>query len=258
MKKKLIATILLAVTVLSGCSNPLDNIIVNEEETTYDGVVSETTATDGIYVLKEDGTLYELNTVGQNYSGTTTSADSKRLCWYTNDSKVIPTLSSGDELIIYSQSELENEYSIEQFEDAGYSFGISGITIADDGYAQADFGSDYLASSSLYIQLMQNFNSGVVNIATINGNSVTKDYLSSAGTFYNLEKGKAYTLECYQGTYYASLDVTADTRVFISINTDVITDIEYTKENYAIFHMPSYAESGYYNINGAGMFYYEK
>ena len=47
-----------------------------------------------------------------------------RIMWYTSDFAKIPTLYSGDSLIMYSDSNFKDEFSIERFEDYGYTIGF--------------------------------------------------------------------------------------------------------------------------------------
>lgn len=256
-KKKIL---LLSVCVLSllcgslcGCSK--EDVIKTKEDKSK--AVKEEQMEDGIYIRTKKGKFYKPNTDNQSFSGVGTQAGSDRVIWNTSGNKAIPTLYKDDELVCFSAQALTEDYVIEKFSPSGYSIGVYGLEKGTDGNINMT-SNMMVKDSSLYTAMMEKKGvlqeKGSIVIAELEGKKVKESDLKRGGILSGLEKDKSYTVGFFKGTYYTELKLKADTRFFVSKETDTIGGYQYTKSGYAIIDTSS-LEEGYYSVNGEGLFH---
>jgi len=85
---------------------------------------------------------------------------------------------------------------------------------------------------------------------------VNKDTASAGGTVTGLTKGKSYVCEFYTGTYYQDFKLTANIHSFGTLERFVSYDYEFLHSNCIAITIPEYFKSGYYFVNGVGLFRY--
>ena len=175
----------------------------------------------------------------------------------------IPTVTSKDKLIYISDTQVPDSIVFERFADYGYTIGVSNM-VADAGehyyiqYAESDE-DDY----KYYID-MESDASQLANYSTITklyldkvgSTSVDKNNVSDGGTVLGLTKGKSYVCEFYTGTYYQDYRLTANIHSFGSFETFTSYDYEFLHSNCISITIPDYFVSGYYLVNGVGLFRY--
>ena len=71
-----------------------------------------------------------------------------------------------------------------------------------------------------------------------------------------LKKDAAYKCEFYTGTYFQDYKLTADARTFHQIEAYTFSDYDFVHSNFIVINLPDYMNSGYYSINGLGLFRY--
>jgi hypothetical protein len=178
------------------------------------------------------------------------------------DDKQIPTLTSGDRLLYVAQ-EMPEQIVFERFADYGYTIGVSNLI--DDGgghyyieYAGADkdtykYSID-MESDAAALAGFENLSHLYLDQA--GDVKVTEDTVSDGGTVTDLEKGKTYTCTFYTGTYYQDFRLTADVHSFGSMERFVTHDYEFLHSNCIAITIPDYFKTGYYYVNGVGLFRY--
>lgn len=194
----------------------------------------------------------------------TTEEESDRILWMTDDNESkIPTLYKGDELIFYSNSTLPTSYKLERFYDHGYSIGIYGLTerIKGSGQYVLDVNNTVGVKKNSTAAKVANYltkDDSFVSIANVGDIKITSKDISKSGTIKGLIHGSQYNVDVYTGTYRHSIKMTADTRIFSSYELFKLTANAYDFVGNGVIkiNLPDYLKSGYYCINGAGLFRY--
>jgi hypothetical protein len=85
---------------------------------------------------------------------------------------------------------------------------------------------------------------------------IDKNAVSDGGTVLKLKKDKTYTCEFYTGTYYQDFNLKANIHSFGSMERFVSYEYEFMHSNFIAIKIPDYFVSGYYFVNGVGLFRY--
>lgn len=226
----------------------------------------------GKYYIKDGDTYYEvaaglMYSTGEQTTIPTAAAPNERIVMYGADYQQIPTLYK-DTQLIYKSSDFNNpssdgtvaatptDYYLERFTDEGWSIGIRGLTNEDNTkYKVSVVQTSFYPSCSVLTNLSLTENADLI-LDKINGVPITENVVSSVGTITGLSEGQTYTIDAYIGTNPVGGEVTADTHMFASFELYDLTDYELDAAGYAIVTMPDDMWSGYYYINGVGMFRY--
>lgn len=207
------------------------------------------------YYIKNGSKFYEAYMPNGTVSSMASQVDSKRLFWLDVDESLIPTYYKG-ELIAYPSENLSlDRISVERFSDVGYSIGLYGGTVDDEGYLCYKLKENSIGVSNAYSVLSQS-KSDQIRITTINDNPVNTDSINSGGIITGLSQNEEYTIGYYAGTYYSTATVKADEHYLQSYEIINIDKAETTKNGYLSISLPDDAKSGYYLINGYGLFKY--
>ena len=187
-----------------------------------------------------------------------------RSIWIDSDTDdQIPTVVSGDKLIYVSSTEVPQEIVFERFADYGYSIGISNMEADLGGHYYLTF-ADVDEDDYKYFIDMNSDASQLAELTAITrlyldkvGDiKVDEESVSDGGTVLSLMKDKVYTCEFYTGTYYQDFNLTANIHCFGSMERFVSYDYEFMHSNFIVIDIPEYLKSGYYFINGVGLFRY--
>ena len=202
-----------------------------------------------------------------DFGEVTSNPSNGRIMWFKEDFSSIPTLRPGDSLILYTSEILGEIFTFERFEDLGYSVGICGMSVSASGRYDISTNPDerctYPGGDTDGILKLTN---GTVKLDTIGGQPIRSignkgdaaSYLSRCGTIKNLDKDKEYQMEIYEGTVRHPFVFKANVRVLGSMEVLSTTDYEFESEKIIKIHIPQCFNSGYYLLNGIGMFRYQK
>lgn len=238
--------------LLTGCDkqifrenvDPYEKVGVEDSELVYDA-----------YYIKEGSKFYKSYLPGGNSSSIASSVDANKIFWVNKDYTLLPEYYKGEMIAYASNENYMDDVVLERYKDCGYSLGFYGGYFDEDGYLCVDTENYLIAESDAATKLSEK-KSPVIRIVSINGKQITEDMVSSAGTIEGLEKDKNYKLEFYVGTYFTSEDVKADRRILQMYELYNISDATITKNGYYSISLPEDMKSGYYLVNGAGMFKY--
>jgi hypothetical protein len=172
-------------------------------------------------------------------------------------------VTSKDRLIYVSSTEVPQEIVFERFADYGYSIGISNMEADKGGHYFMTF-ADVDDDDYKYFIDMNSDASQLTELTAITrlyldkvGNvKVDEKNVSDGGTVLGLKKDKKYTCEFYTGTYYQDFNLTANIHCFGSMERFVNYDYEFMHSNFIVIEIPEYFKSGYYFVNGVGLFRY--
>lgn len=187
-----------------------------------------------------------------------------RSIWVDSDTDSdIPTVTSSDCLVYVSSTEVPNFIVFERFADYGYTIGVSNLEADQGGHyylVYADVDEDdyryYIDTKSDAAQLTN------IDIVTrlyldmVGNTKVDGKNVSDGGTVLGLKKNKTYTCEFYMGTYYQDYSLTANIHSFGSLERFVSYDYDFMHSNFIAIQIPEYFKSGYYFVNGVGLFRY--
>lgn len=280
MKKiKVVAVSLVAVlmaSTLSGCSLFETMSGISEEKPTSFSDVNDLESGKA-YVWKDaegddiskkhlKDVFYTCITGDINFSGDELAEtyEYPRSIWVGEDEdNLIPTVTSKDKLLYVSETTVPTSIVFERFADYGYTIGVSNLT-ADGGehyyflYAEADENDykHYVDMESDAAQLIAFDSVTRLYLDKVGDEKVNKETVSDGGTVLGLSKGKKYTCEFYTGTYYQDFKLEANIHSFGSLERFVSYDYEFLHSNCIAISIPEYFKSGYYFVNGVGLFRY--
>lgn len=255
-------------TVLTGCSS-----LKRETKEDTKQIETEDKLEDGqFYIYHKKNSSYEKVYVNDasydlsedpEISNTTTTSNDARTLRFTDDYEKIPTLYSdeGDQLIFYSTKALDDTFVLERFEAFGWTFGISGMTkMGSDRYSfMTDDDSNNIDKNSSAAILIRDFPSSKLVIDQIGGTDVRSKNVSRGGTIIGgLKRGKNYDVDLYAGTEHYRYSLTADTYAMTSMAAYEDTDFSFLGSKVLQVNLPSWFNSGYYDINSLGVFRYVK
>lgn len=256
--KRMLCTIIfiicVATFILSGCG---------KKEIVYElkGYTVKELQPDTYYV--QHGDLYypvakgEL-TVENHGEEIAKEANPDRAVWYTLDECMIPTMYQNDSLVYVTKGGVPTSFVWERFEDEGFSIGVKGLKKLDSGnYATIVDKTNINLQSSCYPPLKTLSGGSELMIDKVGGTTkLTEANVSRCGSITGLEAYKNYTIDFYSGTQCITQEVTADTHIFGSFELYQTSNYAFDNAGFIRIEVPDYFLSGYYYINGAGLFKY--
>ena len=175
----------------------------------------------------------------------------------------VPTYTEGTSLIYVSGKEVFEDITFERFADCGYSIGISNLK----GDAGGHFYITYMDTAEDDYRFSLDLKSDAVELTgfedisrlyldKVGDTYVTEKNVSPAGSVEGLEKDERYVCEFYTGSFYQDFLLTANIRIFGSLETFTLHDYEFMHANCIRIRIPEWLKSGYYYVNGCGLFRY--
>lgn len=208
------------------------------------------------YIQKENGT-YERPYVGDTtFTGASTSGKI-RVAWFGKDYDRIPTMHRGEKVVYRSKYEFTPSFSVERFQDIGYTIGICGMSPTSTGrYAFSTNPESRSIDINSSAGFLYNLGSHTVTMEMIGDTDLRRGNISQVGTIVGLEQGKTYKADIYIGTEIQQYEFVADVRAFSSMEKYTIKDFLYEKNKVVSFEFPEYFNSGYYYVGGFGFVRY--
>lgn len=251
--------IILLSLILTGCkdiqifetkTDPNTQIELNDNELLPDTYYVKN-GTKFVSVYKPNGNAKEKANV----------VNKSRVLWMLDtagDENLVPSHYKG-ELIAYASEKANiSEVTLERYKDLGNSIGVYGGKIENDGYYHIKIDDKQVPDSSMR-QIFDETPSTEIRIQSINGEKVSSSMVDKdSGVFLGMEAGKTYTITFFSGTYYYEAEVIADTHYLqaYELYTYGKEQIYDTQNGYMCFETPTDLKSGWYRINGQGIFKY--
>ena len=181
-----------------------------------------------------------------------------RIVWFGPDDQQIPTLYKDQSLVYVTSDLIPERFVFERFEDMGYTIGIKGLTQNSGGKYETVLDNFTIHPLSSALTQLTGMETGtVVGIDKIGTTPITSDYVSRGGTILGLTKGTVYNVDMYKGSdYLEDLKIEADTHAFVSFELFETSAYDYKQSIFVTIKIPDYLVSGYYYINGCGLFRY--
>lgn len=215
------------------------------------------------YYVKDGTKFYKTYPVNGDAAGATTNSqavDEAIVCYVIEDQQGYLPTHYKDELVAYKSSSSDIEsVNLTRYKDLGFSFGIyNGTFDSSDNYLH--FTSDNLSEGSEAADIFSAYSDAKdFRLASIDGKPLTADKVDlSAGVIPDLKENNKYTVAFYAGTEYHEVQMKADTQMFSQYEAYTYDSsyIKDTPNGYAAFMTPGALKSGYYCINGEGLFRY--
>lgn len=255
--KRIIALVLLGIMMsvtLTGCKKikwmPDEKPKNVLEELSKDELKKNT------FYVKNGTKFYAVYMPDGTFKGKSSKTSDSRVLWGRDDLAMVPTLYKNESIAYCSETDNLESVVLERFKDIGYSIGAYNVSYDDEkGMFALKVGSNLVKNTSVFYALKE-AKSTNIQIETLNGELISPLMLNSSGVFSCMEKDGRYKIGYYAGTYYTESVVTADLNYFVSYEIFDIDNISYTRNGYVSITMPDYLKSGYYLINGVGLFKY--
>lgn len=257
--KKTIGCVLIVTSTfgLCGCSvfqrdaaQPTHNIVTIDN---IDNLV------EGGYYVQHGDVYYKLYLGSASFSkgSTSSSANDNRVAWFGEDYDKIPTMYKGDSIVFHTSEPFEESFTIERFEDIGYTIGICNMQKMDSGrYSFSTNPEDLDVNNKSDARQLCEEGDAVAVFDRIGGTDLRSGNISRSGTVVGLTKGKTYSCDIYFGTNIHKYKLTADVRALSSMEVVKLSDYTYTQSKTITFNFPDYFNSGYYYVNGYGIVRY--
>lgn len=191
------------------------------------------------------------------------NSDVNHTLWFSSkEDENIPTYYQGDELIYVSNTTVPFEgITWERFADEGYTIGVTNLIGDKSGHYRIPFSEDnlyagYVFEDSDASQVNEYVNVTNLFLDKIGGVSVRDSIISEGGTILGLKKDDVYVCEWYTGTFYQDFNMTANIHTFCSMESFTTYNYNFLHSNCISIEIPSWFKSGYYYINGLGLFRY--
>lgn len=253
-KRRLALLVVILCTLTTGCSKK--QIFVKYEDQYKLQTVSDKELKNDVYYVKEGADFYETYMPEGTASGTVEKPTESRLLWMNEDESLVPTLYQNEFVAFPSEKTNEGKNTkLERFKDIGWSFGMYGGYMDDDGYLCYTLNKNIISESDADEKLSQK-KSKEIRIVSINDEPVSEKTINDAGVIVGLEKNGQYSVGYYVGTYYGTAVIEADRKFYQSyeiLQSGKVTD---TKNGYIAIYMLPDLKNGWYCINGKGLFKY--
>ena len=179
----------------------------------------------------------------------------EHILYLREDNTLVPSIYKDGIIAVPSTKTSLNSQTLTRYKYLGYSIGIYGMEIDEDGYLCFSRDKNVVKNSSAEDEFYTT-PSADIRIVSINDTPVSEEMISSEGVFLGMEEGGIYKIAFYAGSYYDTVTVTAD-YIFLEEYETYETDKSVaTKNGYLAIHMPEDLPSGYYAINEAIFKYY--
>lgn len=258
MQKGIIIGLLTIITVgLTGCQKPQ---IFKTDEPNYAVEVTDKKMEQDTYYVKNGTRFAKVYLPNGNVTTTSGKVNLSRVMYFSGDEAKVPVHYKG-ELIAYASKKADlDKVILERFKDMDYSIGVYGGKLEGDGYYHVSVSKSTIVPGSSADEIFGETPSKEIRIVSIAGTPVKELVDEGSGILLKMEKDQSYAVEFYAGTYFFRSLITADTHFIRSYEIYSYGSewIEDTTHGYMCFNTPNSLKSGWYLINGQGLFQYQE
>lgn len=185
-----------------------------------------------------------------------------RLMWLSEEElELVPTYYAGDELVLSSDSYRPQEVIFERFFDEGWTFGFAGLAKDKTGRYTVSTKTEnkdeswFFPLSEAY-ELVKTLPDTEILVDKVGGEELRSNGVSDSGFVKGLTKDNVYNVEVYIGTNAYDIKLKADSKPLVSRECFTSTDYRLVDSSTAIIKLPKYLRTGYYYVDGGGLFRY--
>ena len=192
-----------------------------------------------------------------NFSGKIEKVDTSRVLWFGDDYTAIPTFKKGDQLVIKTVG-IPKKFIWERFKYNGYTIGFCGAKQSSrNGKYYIDTNNSKnvcRASSASTILQLRDENTMIYSIGGIE--DLGPGNFQDGGTLAALEKDAKYKCVFARGSKRYNANLIADVIALTCMEVQESTKFDYIENDYISITIPKEFNTGYYSINGQGIFRY--
>lgn len=185
------------------------------------------------------------------------SKDPFRYAWVMNgyDETCIPTMYEGDKFIYKSSDYVVSSFALERFSDEGYTIGLVGLQESSSGNYMFVLDRSFTHPYSDTVNI-SNLGASEIYLVSVGGNRVDSSRVSETGFITGLTKNKNYLCDVRTGTTRKDAAFKANIRMFVSLEQYMLNKFYFSHEQYVEIPFEESMKTGYYSINGSGLFRY--
>lgn len=241
IKKKRFFLFVYVLSVLFLCAC---NVQIFEEEVDTSGVeqLNKDNLHDDYFYVKDGATFAKLVEVYHK----------ENLVWLFDEDEKIPTLYKNEVLAYFNTKPFaDKSVKLKRYQVLGYTFGMYKGLINQDGLYEFNTARSCEKSSAYH-----NFPSEAnIKIESINDIPVC-DFSFYNGLLLGFNGFEKYEISYYEGTYYKTIELSCNAKTLEAFEEYELDNINKTKNGYVQIEMLSDMKTGYYYIDGFGMFRY--
>jgi hypothetical protein len=202
------------------------------------------------------GYILNIFNVGERREGAY-NIDPTRFCWVKSDydETCIPTMYENDKLIYKSINTITDGFALERFSDEGYTIGLAGLIKSNSGNYIYNFQSGYSQPDSDTVNI-DDLGANEIYLVSVGKDRVTDENVSPTGFIKGLTKNKNYICDVRTGTISKQAAFKANIHVFVSLEQYMISKFYFSNPLYIEISLEKSMPTGYYSINGVGLFRY--
>lgn len=219
------------------------------------------------YILHKDKTYDKLEMPNATFSDISSAPSNDRIIWYKDNFEKIPTLyiEAGDKLVYFSTEVLDEQFTIERFEDLGYSIGMTGLRYTNSGRYKIENSSSSYYPNGDTMELTNLENEALI-IDSVGekplraikskktGEYEQSSMISRCGTLLGFKKDMECKADVYAGTKLYKHNFKADVKVMGSMAVTETINFNFINEYIAEIEIPEYYNNGYYMPDAKGIF----
>ena len=174
----------------------------------------------------------------------------------------IPTLTNKDKLLFVSKDYIPDNFNFLRLYENGYSVGVTSFTPDDSGHFyilyRQNSDDDYKDFINLKADAadLSGLSANKLYLDKVGGAVVTEKRVSPGGVVTGLKRNKSYVCEFYTGTYYQDFLLKANQHTFTEFEDFTCNGYSFLHSNCISIDIPKWLKSGFYYINGIGLFRY--
>lgn len=269
MKKKIIiiavvvVIIVAAVIVMGLSSTTLSSMSDSSSKVVEDQAELES----GNFYVKEGNSYKKADFKDYTFKGKEINEDGseERGIFFNVDEEDIPTVTSQDELLYISKTDVPQEFIFERFRDDGISIGLANLIKDESNHYYFPLNENDDSDYESYVDMESDVkavtkleNVSRLYIDQVGDIKVNPDTVTKGGVIKGLESCKEYIATFYTGTLYQDFKVNSNIHTFTSMESIKSYDYDFLHSNVIRVKIPEYFKSGYYLVNGIGFFRYLK
>ena len=211
----------------------------------------------GGYTYEEQREIIKDTDVYSNVRYGCYSADYTRFVWEIDgvDEDKIPTMHAGDTIVFHSKDAIPQYFAVERFGDLGYTIGVAQLVESASGNYMYSLATSFVEPEADTVNL-ENLGATDIYLVSVGGLRITSENVSKAGTIMGLEKGQNYACDVRTGTESIMASFKATTHVWYSMEQFMTAKFDFIDAVTIEIPLDSTLPSGYYTVNGCGLFKY--
>ena len=262
--KRLLPAFVAVTMTLTGCSEDVQ-IFKHEEDPGIQKPMKADALEAGLYYVK-DGTSFiqtlPLQGSGANAmpsSGIQTLNKNRVVYAGPHQDTLIPTHYKGEIVAMSGKDDSWNNVLLERYKDMGYSVGFYNAEYDEENNELAFNLTEHGIKETDFRNQVQEFESNIIRVVGVDHEPLNSTNMDpDCGILRGMAKDEMHIISLYAGTYFHEIEVKADTQMFQSFEVYMYDEryVTDTPNGYRAFSMPDDLKSGYYAINGGGLFRY--